>query len=336
MCLGIESAWCIVFVCRLWWCYLQKMSTSRTSENSKIMSDTKKNINSYFITRPAYLSAELNAHNLLYLVLLVKQKHLPQQALQNIHLFNSQACESIFRDARSLSGTFSTKINFTVKDFLRRSQQLMILNQLKHNQSDKKISFPVHHKHAREQLSFSSYQVDEIDTLDIEQIILDAFQRAIMLVKHSKMYYKLNEYNINSLYDLSQYIYDVLNKNSRMINYSLPPSNSSTDEFGLDEDNDDSYDMNTAENISTDEVMLDYLDDPISDDDVLRTEKKDFNGLRLVDRISPSLRYSYFKIKVNGNVKYLHKQSACWLLSNNTTKLSNDRLSRVQQQTIDY
>ncbi|CAF1365399.1 unnamed protein product [Rotaria magnacalcarata] len=150
----------------------------------------------------------------------------------------------------------------------------MILNQLKHDQSDTKPSFPVHHKHAREQLSFSSYDVDEIDKLDIEQIILQAFNQAMMVVKHSKIYYKLNKYNINSLYDLSQYIYDVLNKNSRMINYSLPSSNSSTDEFGLDEDNDDNDDMNSIQDISADEVMSDDLDDPISDDDLLSTEKK--------------------------------------------------------------
>ncbi len=141
MYLGIQAAWCVVFVCRLWWCWLHK-----TSKLSKTTSE-KNTINKSFITRPAYISAELNAHNLLYLVLLVKQQHLPKQVIFNIHLFNSQTCESLFRDARAFSNTFSTTVNFTVKNFIRRSQKLSILNQFKYNQSEKDLSFPVHHKH---------------------------------------------------------------------------------------------------------------------------------------------------------------------------------------------
>ncbi|CAF4539581.1 unnamed protein product [Rotaria socialis] len=152
-------------------------------------------------------------------------------------------CESIFRDARSLSGTFSTKINFTVKYFLRRSQQLSILNQLKYGQLNKSISFPVHHKHKQEYSSTSSNQLDDMDTLDIEHIILAAYDQAIDVVKHSKMYYQLNQHNINNLSDLSKYIFDTLNNNSRMINYSSPASHNTADEFGLDEENDDNDDM---------------------------------------------------------------------------------------------
>ncbi|CAF3407520.1 unnamed protein product [Rotaria socialis] len=295
---GIQSTWCVVFVCRLWLCYLQKISNFKTSANGKVISETKKNINSYFITRPAYLSVELNAHNLLYLILLVKQKRLPKQALNSIHLFNSQACESIFRDARSLSGTFSTKINFTVKDFLRRSQQLSKLNQLKYGQLNKSISFPVHHKHKQEYSSTSSNQLDDIDTLDIEHIILATYDQAIDVVKHSKMYYQLNEHNINNLSDLSKCIFDTLNKNSRMINYSSPASHNTADEFGLDEENDDNDDMYSTQHQSVDEGLLDYPNDPTSDDeDMLSTEKSHFNGIRLVDHINPALRQSYFKMK---------------------------------------
>ena len=71
------------------------------------MNERKNKISKHFITRPAYISVELNAHNLLYLVLLVKQQHLPKQTLLNIHLFSSQPCESLFRDARSFSSVFN-------------------------------------------------------------------------------------------------------------------------------------------------------------------------------------------------------------------------------------
>lgn len=209
------------------------------------MNDSKKNINSCFITRPAYLSVELNAHNLLYLILLVKQKHLPKQALIYVPLFNSQACESIFRDTRSLSGTFSRKINFIVKNFLRRSQQLSLLNELKYNQQDIDISFPVHHKHKSKHSSVSPYYSNDIDTLDIEQIVLDAYDQAISLVEHSKMYQRLNECNISSLSEFSEYVYDVLYRNSKMISYTLP----------------------TLDSQSIDDIIVDHPDDPASDDE---------------------------------------------------------------------
>ena len=328
MCLGIQSAWCVVFVCRLWWCWLEK-----TSKSSKTTSE-RKTINKYFITRPAYISAELNAHNLLYLVLLVKQKHLPKQVMLNIHLFNSQACESLFRDARSLSSTFSTRVNFTVKNFIRRSQKLSILNQIKYNQSEKDLSFPIHHKHKREHSFASSYQLDEIDTLDIEQLISNAYDQALHIVKHSKMLDVLKQYNINSLNGVSEFIFNILNKNSRMINYSWRTENNTIEEFGLDEENEDNN--NDEQDQSIDETSFDLQNEDVNDDEVIiNSTKSSFNGIRIVDQINPILRQSYFKVKINENIKYLHKQSACWLLSNEITKLSSDRLSRVKQQTAD-
>lgn len=79
----------------------------------------------------------------------------------------------------------------------------------------------MHHKHKREHSLTSSNQLDDIDALDIEHIISVANHQAIDVVKHSKVYYKLNQHNINNLSDLSKYIFDVLNNNSRMINCSL-------------------------------------------------------------------------------------------------------------------
>jgi hypothetical protein len=122
-----------------------------------------------------------------------------------------------------------------------------------------------------------------------------------------------------------------------MINYSLPTANNIDDEFGLDEENDDNNVENYTQDQSIDETPSSLQDDPVSDDeeDILNSTKSDFNGIRVVDNINPDFRQSYFKVKINENIKYFHKQSVCWLLSNNVTKLSSDRLSRVRQQTTD-
>ena len=115
-----------------------------------------------FITRTAHISVELNAHSLLYLVLLVKQKQLSKEAL-SIFLFSSQSCESLFRDTRSLSGTYSSMTNSTVFVFLLRSQKSHWLNDIKCDQlseEDNKecFSFPAHYKHKQDsQLSSLQY-----------------------------------------------------------------------------------------------------------------------------------------------------------------------------------
>jgi hypothetical protein len=128
-------------------------------------------------------------------------------------------------------------VNFTVKDFIRRSQKLSILNQLKYNQLEKGLSFPTHHKHKREYSLTSSQQLDEIDTLDIQQLISNAYDQALYRVKYSKMTDTLNQHKIDCLNDLSNYLFTILNKNSRMINYSFRTENNISEEFGLDEEN---------------------------------------------------------------------------------------------------
>ncbi|CAF1559695.1 unnamed protein product, partial [Didymodactylos carnosus] len=110
---------------------------------------------------------EINAHNLRYLTLLVKQNKLPKEVL-SIYSFNSQSCESIFRNTRSLSGAYSTIINFTVHDFLRRAKKLLILNQIKCSEQSNDnghLLFPVHHKHKKDN-DLLTLQIDD----DVEQL----------------------------------------------------------------------------------------------------------------------------------------------------------------------
>jgi len=122
-----------------------------------------------------------------------------------------------------------------------------------------------------------------------------------------------------------------------MINYSLPSATNIDDEFGFDKENDDNTVKNYIQDRSIDETQSSLQNDPVSDEeeDILNSTKSDFHGIRIVDDVNPDFRQSYFKVKIDENIKFLHKQSACWLLSNSVTKLSNNRLSRVRQQTAD-
>ena len=95
--------------------------------------------------------------------------------------------------------------------------------------------------------------------------------------------------------------------------------------IGIDLDyvGDDEYDRSDI-NMET--------DIPNDDQNVLRCTKSSFHGIKIFDHINPNQMHPYFKVKINGKIKYLHKQSACYLITSNTPKLSNDRLSRVRQQ----
>jgi hypothetical protein len=72
-----------------------------------------------------------------------------------------------------------------------------------------------------------------------------------------------------------------------------------------------------------------------SDSDVLAgdlpdVEQKNFHGCRIYDTINPKQVDKYFRIRISGSLKYIHKQTACWLLTNNRNHLSSDRLIRVR------
>ncbi|CAF1323453.1 unnamed protein product [Rotaria sp. Silwood1] len=225
-------------------------------------------------------------------------------------------------------------VNFTVSNFIRRSQKLSILNQFKYDQSDDTLSFTTHQKHEHDNSLVLSDQLDEFDKLNVEQIILNAYDQAIHIVEDSNMLDVLRQHDILDLKDLSGFVFGNLRKSSKMFSYSSGTPTDNNEEFELDEENDDNDVKNNEQDKLNDEVLVDFEnDDENGNEEILNSTKSHFNGIKIVDDINPMLKQSYFKIKINEKIKYLHKQSACWLLSNKITKLSSDRLSHVMQQT---
>ena len=54
-----------------------------------------------------------------------------------------------------------------------------------------------------------------------------------------------------------------------------------------------------------------------------------FHGMRMCQKIPLYLVDSYFKISIHGSDKFIHKSSACWILTERSQKLSSDRTQRV-------
>ncbi|CAF4597063.1 unnamed protein product, partial [Rotaria socialis] len=130
-------------------------------------------------------------------------------------------------------------VNFTVNNFIRRAQKLSILNEIKYNQSKNYLSFPVHHKHKQDDPLIYTDRLDEISTLNVEQIILGAHNQAINIVKHSKMLHILNQNNIVNLKDLSDFVFDCLKRSSKMYGYSSQTTIDNNEELESDDDDDD-------------------------------------------------------------------------------------------------
>jgi len=288
---------------------------------------------------------EINAHNLLYLILLVQQKQLPPQVL-HIHTFSSQACESIFRNTRALSGIYSTIVNFTVHDFLRRAQRLSLLNDIKFKQlNDESVNnlvFPVHYKHRHDRQSLFTQSQAEIDQIDVERIIIEAYDEAVDMLSGLEILNLLKDKRILGLKLLSEYVFKQLNSNSKMYDYSSQLINMDHEEFEIadddDDDDDDNDETTTDFNIDDDNnddfsSNDDYSDEDEQDDapNLIDTRKEDFVGMKVLNAVQSHMENSYFKVTINDDIKYMHKQTACWLLTGEKSKISNDRLLRVQQ-----
>lgn len=106
----VNKIWYSVFIIRLW----------REFVSSKKNLSLKNN----FLSLNCYTCIELNAHSLLLSMVQFKKHNLPHLFLPT--LFNSQHCESLFRQIRSISSTFSTVTNCTVKEMTQRISKIQL------------------------------------------------------------------------------------------------------------------------------------------------------------------------------------------------------------------
>lgn len=96
-----------------------------------------------FLTTNCYLCIELNAHNLIKLITLFKDNSetlMPEMFCPTI--FSSQMCEKLFRTARSMTSTYSTVINFSIKDLINRIDRIRQINSITNDLSGEYLNFP--------------------------------------------------------------------------------------------------------------------------------------------------------------------------------------------------
>ncbi|CAF3836645.1 unnamed protein product [Rotaria sp. Silwood1] len=320
----IYHGWFAVFLCRIWQIWLQLIDEKYVVGYSV---DNKKDL---FITSPAHFSIELNAHSLLAAFLLVSQQKLPDSAL-SISNYSSQPCEATFRLTRSISGVFSSVVNFTTDQFLKRAGKLSVLTDIE-NKSESgllecPLQFPKHHKRRRKasakKNSASSKAVNLPSYDTIENTIHKAFNDAYDTLSELEMNIALQEKKKATISQVSSFARSQFEKKSKIVSYDEYETYSSDDEPNDDPDVDANLLLkDEEENSSEDEDNLSSIS---------ASGRSQFHGMRVTDTVSPSLSSSYFCVEIDGKKKYMHKQTACWLLTDDKAVLSSDRLKRVQQ-----
>ncbi|CAF4242226.1 unnamed protein product [Rotaria sp. Silwood2] len=138
----------------------------------------------------------------------------------NLSKSDLRPCEAIFRDARALSGVYSTRINFTIKQFLQRINKLNALTEIKQFESNNKkakIVFPVHHKIKRINEYNESNNITEdtdFSSEHIEEIILRAYETAQEMVESVGMHKNLIKYKLYNIEESSKMAKDLLQMNT--------------------------------------------------------------------------------------------------------------------------
>ena len=234
-----------------------------------------------------------------------------------------------------MPGPFSSIVNFTVDQFLQRVKKLSYLNSLSspslnnnHSKSGGVFLFLRHQKQSRtnhEQETNSAASPSSTLTFEgVEAAVLQAYSDATRVVCDVNMYKKSP---IPSLKEMSKLACAQLQK-LPIINYShrnVHDPNFDSDSDGNSSDDDHGVTENEADNDElSDDDAEGYLNDHL-----FNVSSTNLRGMRVFDSINPALTKSYFVINNNDTKKYLHKQTAAWLLSKDKPTLSSDRLTRA-------
>ena len=175
----VHKVWYAVFFLRYWQRWVKLSKAFNTKNN--------------FITANTMSCIELNAHSLIILIRTLRD-HIPNGSNYFLPwLLGSQPCESTFRAARSMTGMFSTIVNFSLLGFLQRLHRLQIQLQLETESSETGITYPRVEKHLAKLGHMEEKEealLSDVKDDDISQIIKKAKKEAVEAVKDLGMVVK--------------------------------------------------------------------------------------------------------------------------------------------------
>lgn len=272
----VRKMWYRVFILRLWRRY--------------ILAHRNYSLDKNFLTSNCYSCIELNAHSLVQIIVYLRSINRPELFLP--HLFGSQQCESVFRQLRSLTSTFSTVANCSTKEALSRLSKIHMLNEISHITSP---DFKYPRLESKKNSLTVSPQLPTFDEIinEIEKFAIDAIETARELNLITK--------NDPAEYDLVEENFDILA--CRINPYSPKPTSK----------------------IAPKKTLIPKLL-KLSNFDGLTLKNFSFTK-NCIDEKS-----QFVELKFDNNTKRIvvKKSSFVWLLRKDWHRMSSDRLRRVQ------
>lgn len=282
--------WYSVFFLRIWRAWIKRNKQYTIKDN--------------FLTSNCYLCIELNAHNLIKLITLFKDNRQSlTPAMFRPTMFSSQMCEKLFRTARSMTSTYSTIINFSIKDLIYRIDKLRQMNVVMNDLSGV-FKFPREDKKTLKIQNVLTYEA--IENLKIEEIIEEALKNAIESTE--KLGMKIKSDADWKLVDIPLQTVD---------------DDCKFDDIEREIDNDCSINVRST---NVEDINNSILFDNLGDFKLENLELKDFS--KQVPQKSITENSPFIKIKVNDKIMIVKKSSYCWFLDECNGKVSTDRLRR--------
>ena len=240
---------------------------------------------------------------------------------------------------------------------------MSIINSMKTGEGQSnsyRLQFPQHHKSDKKKYGYSNQSEKRLSltTDDIEKIINDAFRSAKEYAALVNMGGALVKRNLHSLSDLSQFVQTNLKRSSAMIvdytesdswfevDGSQEPNDqdqissdvtSNTSEHKEDDGEDDFGD--TADVYGSDHDGEHDEDDQADErgdlaKDLSKVQEQTFQGCRIYDKVSATKAFKFFRIRVGNSIKYVHKQTASWLLTDACAPIWKMILNRLKENFL--
>lgn len=261
----VHKIWYSLFLIRLW--------------REFIISKREYTLANNFLTMNCYSCIEINAHSLVLCILHLRDINRPE--LFAPYLYDSQACESTFRQLRGMTTVHSVVTNCSLKEAIARTSKIQLQNDIMHVTSHEYV-YP-RTKKTYDPILYQLPTPEEIIN-EIELCKRTALTTAVKLglTKNRKANFTCK------------------------INPSTPIGNSKMR----------SHDIRTKSKL-------------FKVPDLTNIKLNDYTG-KLKQDINNE-KSSYAEVQIAGGESVIVKKSSlCWLLRNESRKLSSDRLMRVK------
>lgn len=243
----------------------------------------------HFITNYAYTCVEINSHSLIMLILYLRDRKL--EHLFHPEMFGSQQCESIFRQIRSMSSTYSTVTNSSLLEIIQKVSKIELQNEISHIKL-KKFNFP------RIGLPSSSYY-PTIDRNGCER-----YNYTFQLPSDSEIIDEIELAKIEATEYAKSVGIQTHTSESFICKFPLPKQRSEIP-------------TQTIENETESDLLRLFSE----------INLKEYSQKNVSGDVDPKGRFVKVR-NARGDDFYVQKYTLCWLFGKSTGKLSSDRVVR--------